>query len=80
MNALASSKNLYISCGKGSKSLYAKVNCAATEDVATQKKAILVVNLAEYGTEIGMRPNDFPIEKCSRFNTLKRFFVFAFDI
>lgn len=54
MNVLASSKNLYISCGKDSKALYAKVNCAATEDAVTQKKAILVVNLAEYGTEIGM--------------------------
>lgn len=50
---LGSSKNLYISCGKESKALYAKVNCAATEDAVTQKKAILVVNLAEYGTEIG---------------------------
>lgn len=50
---LASSKNLYISCGKDSKALYAKVNCAETEDAVTQKKAILVVNLAEYGTEIG---------------------------
>lgn len=53
LKVLASSKNLYISCGKDSKALYAKVNCAATEDLVTQKKAILVVNLAEYGTEIG---------------------------
>lgn len=53
LNVLASSKNLYISCGKDSKALYAKVNCAASEDVATQKKSILVVNLAECGTEIG---------------------------
>lgn len=53
LNVLASSKNLYISCGKDSKSLYAKVNCAATEDVTTQKKAVLVANLAEYGTELG---------------------------
>lgn len=53
LNVLASSKNLYISCGKDSKALYAKVNCAATEDAATQKKAILVVNLGEFGTEIG---------------------------
>ncbi|XP_037028956.1 uncharacterized protein LOC119069157 [Bradysia coprophila] len=52
LNALSSSKNLFISCGKDSKALYAKVNCPETEDVATQKKAILVLNLAEYGTEI----------------------------
>ncbi|KAJ6637857.1 Methenyltetrahydrofolate synthase domain-containing protein [Pseudolycoriella hygida] len=52
LKILAASKNLYISCGTNSKGLYAKINCAATEEIATQRKAILVVNLGEYGTEI----------------------------
>lgn len=47
------SKDLYISTGRDTGALYAKVNCKSDEDIEIKKKAILVQHLDEYGTEIG---------------------------
>lgn len=52
LQVLAKTKDLYISTGRETEALYAKINCAADQDEDTKKKAILLKNLGEFGTEI----------------------------
>lgn len=54
LEVLNAGKDLYISTGRDTTALYAKINCTADQDIETKKKAILVQYLSEYGTEIGM--------------------------